>query len=334
MALFCIQNLFKQYGTKTKFNALNGISLDVNEGDIFGIIGLSGAGKSTLIRCMNMLEKPTSGKVLFDSGSEQFGNVDITTLNYGKLCKVRKSMGMIFQGFNLLSQRNVIKNVELPLEIAHNKNAETKEYAEKLLDIVGLKDKRNAYPSQLSGGQKQRVAIARALVNKPKVLLCDEPTSALDPETTKDILELLRNLNKQLGITIVIITHEMSVIERLCTRVAILDKGQIVESGAVKDVFANPQTQIAKDLILHDADNEPVLEHGMVRIVFDGNVNQPVISTLALELGVHVNISFASTKDIDGKTYGQMIVKLPDDKTKYDLAIKYFEEQKIVVEVI
>jgi len=332
--IYDIQNLYKTYGTTDKLHALNGVSLSVYRGEIFGIIGLSGAGKSTLIRCMNMLESPSSGNIFFDSGTTEPNLVDITELSFGQLSNLRKNIGMIFQGFNLLNQRTVIKNVYLPLEIAHNKNDITKQYAQNLLDLVGLSDKQNAYPSMLSGGQKQRVAIARALANRPKVLLCDEPTSALDPETTKGILALLKEINRELGITVVIITHEMSVIERICNRVAILDKGVVVECGNVNQIFTSPKTQIAKDLILKDGDNAPTLQKGMARIIFDGNANQPIISSLSLRLKVPINISFASTKEIDGKTYGQMIVKLPDNDDEKNLALEYFKENGISVEVL
>lgn len=327
--IYDIQNITKTFGSAKKFQALNGVSLQIQKGDSQGIIGLSGAGKSTLIRCMNMLETPTSGRILFDISPN---TVDITTLNHSQLVKIRKNIGMIFQGFNLLNQRTVIKNIYLPLEISHSLTPQNKDYAQKLLELVGLQDKKNAYPSTLSGGQKQRVAIARALVGRPKVLLCDEPTSALDPETTKGILQLLKNINTELGITIVIITHEMGVIEKLCNQVAILDKGKIVEQGLVSQIFSNPQTQIAKDLVLKEG--IPTLQDGMARIIFDGNVGEPIISTLTLQLGIPINIFFASTKEIDGKTYGQMIVKLPPNQTDKQKVMDFFATNHITVETI
>jgi len=338
--IYDIQNINKSFGKPSdKFHALNGVSLQISKGDCYGIIGLSGAGKSTLIRCMNMLEQPTSGSILFDNSQSddtddntaQNNLIDITKLNYSQLSPIRKNIGMIFQSFNLLNQRTVLKNIYLPLQISHSLTASNKAYAEQLLQLVDLQDKKKAYPSTLSGGQKQRVAIARALVTRPKVLLCDEPTSALDPETTKGILKLLKDINTKFGITIVIITHEMSVVERLCNKVTILDKGSVVEQGAVGQIFANPQTQIAKDLVQKESD-APALQEGMARIIFDGNVDAPVVSSLSLQLGIPISIFFAQTKEIDGKTYGQMIVKLPNDNQDRQRAIEFFASNNIIVE--
>lgn len=236
-------NLSKTYSGKgTKVEAIKNINLTINKGDIFGIIGLSGAGKSTLVRCINFLEKPTTGQVIFDGK-------DLGRLSEKELLKTRHSIGMIFQGFNLFSQRTALKNVCYPLEITGVKKKEAKKRARELLKVVGLSDRESSYPSQLSGGQKQRVAIARALATNPKVLLCDEATSALDPNTTSQILELLKEISHSLGVTIVIITHEMKVIEQICNRVAVIDKSEIVETGEVKEVFLKPKSQIAKELI-------------------------------------------------------------------------------------
>ena len=242
-----LQSLGKTYRTADReIVALEDISLTVRDGEIFGIIGLSGAGKSTLVRCINLLERPTSGRVLIDGR-------EITALPRKQLLKLRQSIGMIFQGFNLLEQRTVLHNVTFPLEVSGLRRSEAKARATELLELVGLSDRADSYPSQLSGGQKQRVAIARALATNPKYLLCDEATSALDPNTTRSILELLAEINKQMGVTIVIITHEMKVIDRICDRVAVLDQSRVVEEGAVSEVFTNPRSTIAKELILPDS---------------------------------------------------------------------------------
>ena len=239
-----IKHLNKTYRTADKdIVALEDINLTINDGEIFGIIGLSGAGKSTLVRCINLLEQPSAGEVIVDGES-------ITALPRRELLKLRRSIGMIFQGFNLLEQRSVLRNVCFPLEIAGVKKKEAKERAMELLSLVGLADRAEAYPSQLSGGQKQRVAIARALATKPKYLLCDEATSALDPTTTRAILELLREINETLGVTIIVITHEMKVIDQICDRVAVIDHSRIAEEGKVSEVFTNPRSQIARDLII------------------------------------------------------------------------------------
>lgn len=289
--------------------ALKDINITINDGEIFGIIGLSGAGKSTLIRCINFLERPTSGQVIIDGQ-------DLGQLSKKELLKTRQNIGMIFQGFNLLSQRNVIKNICFPLEIAGMKKADAIKRAEELLELVGLSDKAKAYPSQLSGGQKQRVAIARALAAKTKYLLCDEATSALDPDTTSSVLELLKKINQTLGVTIIVITHEMKVIDKICDRVAVLDNSTVSELGNVRDVFANPQSDIARKLVLPEAKTVDTISVGKkIRIVFNGeNSAKPVIANLILECGVPVNILHADTKDIDGKAYGQILLGLPDDE--------------------
>ena len=304
--------------------ALKDINITINNGEIFGIIGLSGAGKSTLIRCINFLEKPTSGKVIIDGQN-------LGELSKKELLKTRQNIGMIFQGFNLLSQRNVIKNICYPLEIAGVKKADAKKRAEELLELVGLTDKAKAYPSQLSGGQKQRVAIARALAAKTSYLLCDEATSALDPDTTSSILELMRKINKTLGVTIVVITHEMKVIDKICDRVAVLDQSTVAEIGNVRDVFASPKSAIAKKLVLPEAKAVDEITGGKkIRIVFNGeNSFKPVIANLVLECGIPVNILHADTKDIDGKAYGQILLGLPDDEKSAERIRAYLNANEI-----
>ena len=303
-----IKNMGKTFDSAAgKIVALDGINLTIEDGEIFGIIGLSGAGKSTLVRCINLLERPTEGAVIVD------GN-DLMKLPQKELLRMRRSIGMIFQGFNLLEQRNVMGNVCYPLEIAGVPKQEAKKRAEELIALVGLSDRIKSYPSQLSGGQKQRVAIARALATNPRYLLCDEATSALDPNTTKSILSLLKQINETMGVTIVVITHEMKVIDSICDRVAVIDKSKIAEIGRVSDVFTNPQSDIARELILpgnHTAEN--VTEGTKLRIVFDGKEStEPIIANLILESGVPINILFADTKDIEGKAVGQMLIQVPE----------------------
>lgn len=319
-----LKNLGKTY--KTSYGsivALDDINLTVNDGSIFGIIGLSGAGKSTLVRCINLLERPTSGDVLLDGKS-------LMHLSQKELLKVRQSIGMIFQGFNLLEQRNVLKNVCYPMEIAGEKKDASIKRAKELLKLVGLSDRENSYPSQLSGGQKQRVAIARALATNPKYLLCDEATSALDPNTTQSILSLLKDINKNLGVTIIVITHEMKVIDSICDYVAVIDKSRIAEFGKVSDVFANPKSDIACELILPHCAIHTISGKRKIRIVFDGEAsNKPVISEMVLCAQAPVNIMFADTKDIDGTAYGQMIVELPDDASGAEKIISWLKGNNI-----
>ncbi|NLX77020.1 MAG: methionine ABC transporter ATP-binding protein [Clostridiaceae bacterium] len=323
--MISLRNLSKTFETSEgKIEVLKNISLDINKGEIFGIIGLSGAGKSTLVRCINLLEKPTSGDIIFDG-------MNMRDLRPRELLKVRQSIGMVFQSFNLLSQRTALKNVCYPLEIARVSRVEAREKAVKLLELVGLSDKLNAYPSQLSGGQKQRVAIARALATEPKVLLCDEITSALDPNTTRSILELLQDINRKLGVTILIITHEMEVIEQICNRVAVIHEGVVVETGEVKEVFLRPRSETAKQLILPKG-SEIYRDTGKrcLRIVFDGNsAFEPVISNMTLECRAVVNILYANTKAIDGKAYGEMLLQLPDDDISIKRILAYLDDRGI-----
>lgn len=328
--IISIRALEKTFESKTgRVKALENIDLDIYEGEVFGIIGLSGAGKSTLVRCMNFLERPSRGTVFFDGK-------DLSRLSKKELLKARQSMGMIFQQFNLLMQRNSIENICFPLEIIGMEKAKAEKRAYELLDVVGLSDKAKAYPSQLSGGQKQRVAIARALATNPKVLLCDEATSALDPATTRSILGLLKQINKDMGLTIVIITHEMSVIEEICQRLAIIDDSNIVEMGSVIDIFTNPQTEIAKKFAYPGGERpDRPIGNRSVQIIFDGNSSfEPVLANTILECKAPVNIMFADTKNIDGKAFGQMIIQLPEDENLSNKVLAYLKTQDIIVKEV
>lgn len=309
--------------------AVRDVSLKIEKGDIYGIIGLSGAGKSTLVRCINFLEVPTSGEVLYKGTS-------LGSLSKKELLNTRRSISMIFQSFNLLAQRTALKNVCYPLEIAGIPKKKAVERAKKLLTIVGLEDRMESYPAQLSGGQKQRVAIARALATDPEVLLCDEATSALDPNTTHSILDLLKNINETMGVTIIVITHEMKVVEQICNRVAVLDHGSVVEEGFVKDIFLAPQSSVARDLILPKGSEALSTPDGVtIRIVFDGQSSyEPVISNLSLECHVAVNILGADTKDIGGKAYGQMLLQLPDDEGSVKRIYNYLDTHGIKFEEV
>ena len=320
-----VEGLNKTFKTSQgKIVALDDINLSINEGEIFGIIGLSGAGKSTLVRCINLLEKPTEGKVIFDGQN-------LTDLKSKELLKARQSIGMIFQNFNLLEQRTAIKNICYPMEIAGFSKKDTLKRAEELLELVGLSDRAKSYPSQLSGGQKQRVAIARALATNPKVLLCDEATSALDPNTTQSILSLLKEINRTLKVTVIIITHEMSVIEKVCNRVAVIDNSKIVEIGDVKKIFTNPESEIAKQLILPKWESRvKLVSDRSLRLIFDGNSSfEPIISNMALKFGVSVNILFADTRNIDGKAFGQMLIQLPEDENAVSRIKAYLDSRNI-----
>ena len=331
--VFELKDVTKIYENEGKeFTALKNVSLDIYEGEIFGIIGMSGAGKSTLVRTLNRLEEIDSGEVLF------YGK-DIGKLKAGELRNVRQEISMIFQGFNLLMQKTVLENVMLPLRIAGVGRAERKKKALEMLRVVGLEEKRKAYPSQLSGGQRQRVAIARALTNDPKVLLCDEATSALDPKITGEILDLLRDINRTRKLTVVIITHEMSIVEKICDRVAIIDNGNLAEIGDVIDVFESPKSEAAKRLVFRGDDNlgenefdVPRSNRKLVRIVFDGlEANRPIISNLVEDTGKKVNILSANTKSVGGIGYGQMVVELPESKSDQDIVLKYFRKSGLTV---
>ena len=319
--MIAIRGLTKTFGTGSDaVTALRDIDLSVRAGEIFGIIGLSGAGKSTLVRCMNYLEHPTEGSVTVDGKK-------LGALNKKELLNARRGIGMIFQQFNLLMQKTALDNICFPLEIAGVSRKDAIDRARELLKLVDLEDREKAYPAQLSGGQKQRVAIARALAPSPKVLLCDEATSALDPTTTRSILSLLKEINRTLGITIVVITHEMSVIEEICDRVAIIDHSRIAEVGEVSDIFMNPKTEIAKRLLYASGRlGEEVLGERCLRIIFDGTqTSSPVICGMVLECGAPVNILFADTKTIEGKMHGYTLIQLPENRELGDKMKKYLD---------
>ncbi|MEQ2472114.1 methionine ABC transporter ATP-binding protein [Laedolimicola intestinihominis] len=317
-----IKDLTKEFQTADgTVEALRNVNLNIQDGDIYGIIGMSGAGKSTLVRCINMLERPTKGQVLIDGQ-------DIAKLSDKELRAVRRDVTMIFQGFNLLMQRTCLKNICFPLELIGMDKEKAKKRALELLDVVGLPDKANAYPAQLSGGQQQRIAIARALATDPKVLLCDEATSALDPKTTHAILELIRDINERLGITVIIITHQMSVVEEICNRVAILDSGSVVEEGVVSEVFSSPKSKAAKRLVFPDGADEILEEvpgERRIRVVFSGAVasREPLIAKMAIDEQITASILGASTKSIGDKAYGNMLLGLPDDDDVVKRAISY-----------
>lgn len=318
--VFELKNVFKTYKNDGKeFTALKDVSLDVREGEIFGIIGMSGAGKSTLVRTLNRLEEVTSGTV-------KFYDKDLSSLKAGELREVRHSISMIFQGFNLVNQRTVLANVEQPLRIAGVPRKERKEKARQMLEIVGLSEKADVFPARLSGGQKQRVAIARALAADPKVLLCDEATSALDPKITGEILDLLKKINHERKLTIVIITHEMAVVEKICDRVAIIDDGNLAEIGAVRDVFSNPRSKAAKKLVFPANPFDPSDPSGkVIRLVFDGTQSSvPFIANLVEQTGLKVNILSANTKSVGGIGFGQMILELPESEDDQKTIIDFF----------
>lgn len=319
-------DLCKTYHSdKGAFKALNNVNLKIDDGDVFGVIGLSGAGKSTLVRCINLLERPTSGKVLIDG-------VDLLSLNKEELRKIRRKVSMIFQQFNLLQQRTVLKNVELAGELYNV--PERKQKAIELLETVGLGDKLSSYPSELSGGQQQRVAIARALMTDPKILLCDEATSALDPETTKSILDLLKQLNKKLGLTVVIISHQMSVIEAICNKVAVIDNAEVITQGYLQDVFLSPKHPIAKKLIYSGKINIDVKGEKLVKLIFEGDTDEPIITNIIQECNILLSIIYAETKLINDKIYGQTVFRLP----YYDEDIKnlcdYLDKKGVTYEEV
>ena len=320
-----IRNLSKTFASPDgEVRALENVSLTVGDGEIFGIIGMSGAGKSTLVRCINLLERPTDGQVLLDG-------VNVATLSPKELREKRREVSMIFQSFNLLQQRTCLKNVTLPLELAGVPKRRAKERALELLTRVGLPEKAKSYPSQLSGGQQQRVAIARALASDPKILLCDEATSALDPKTTSQILSLIREINRELGLTVIVITHQMSVVEDICDRVAILDKGTVAEVGKVAEVFSRPKSRAARRLVFPDGfelNEGDSASEGCIRVVFGGveATEKPLIATMAIERGIVASILNASTKTIEGRTYGSMLLSLPNGRKDVERALSYIAE--------
>ena len=335
MSSILIQDVSKTFETKDgSVQALNHVSLSIETGDIYGIIGMSGAGKSTLVRCMNLLEVPSEGKVLIDGKS-------LSEFSPKELRKEREKIGMIFQHFNLLMQKNVLENVCFPLYIQGKKKAEARAKALELLEIVGLADRAKAYPAQLSGGQKQRVAIARALASDPQILLCDEATSALDPQTTSSILELLQDINQKFGITIVIITHQMSVVREICTHVAIMKDGEVKEQGLVEEIFSHPKSQVAKELISKDSGNDveskkltqsEIQDGEIVRIVFSENsAFEPVIANLILTFHEPVNILKANTKNVGGVAKGEMILQFMSDSTNVPEMKKFLTERGLEI---
>ena len=315
-----IRSLSKTFGSgDNQVSALKDVSIGIQPGEIFGIIGLSGAGKSTLVRCINLLERPDQGKVLFHG-------MDLMGLKEKELRLQRRKISMIFQSFNLLDQRTSLDNICFPLELQGVPKKEARKRALELLETVGLPDKANAYPVQLSGGQKQRIAIARALASDPEVLLCDEATSALDPQTTDSILKLLQKINRERGITVIIITHDMSVIEQICHRVAILDHGDVAEIGAVEDVFSNPKSDAGRRLVSPEGAALPLStwQGPVARIAFKGNASaDPIIASLALDLGIKVSILGADTRNVDGKAFGTMLVSLPEDPDRRKTVMEY-----------
>jgi D-methionine transport system ATP-binding protein len=341
--MIILENVTKTYTSKRgDIQALKSTNLHIKPGEIFGIIGLSGAGKSTLVRCINMLETPTTGKVTVD-GKE------LTAMSATELRKARQNIGMIFQHFNLLASRTVYDNVAFPLEIQGMDKAGIAKKVDALLDLVGLKDRSNHYPSQLSGGQKQRVGIARALASDPKVLLCDEATSALDPQTTKSILDLLKDINKRLHITIVLITHQMQVVKEICDRVAVIENGEIIEEGTMFDIFTNPQKATTKEFVSSIQNNElpdmiknlPMTNtytegsHPLIRLSFIGeSAGEPIISTLIKKYDVDVNILVANLESIKDTPYGTLLIALEGDSEHIKNAMNFMTDRKLKVEVI
>ena len=338
-----LQHIDKIYHTSSgDLHALKDINLTINEGEIFGIIGLSGAGKSTLVRCINMLEKPTSGKVIVD-GQE------MTALGEEQLRKARQNIGMIFQHFNLLSSRTVFGNIAFPLEIQGLDKAAIQKKVEPLLDLVGLKDRADHYPSQLSGGQKQRVGIARALASDPKVLLCDEATSALDPQTTESILNLLRDINKRLHITIVMITHQMNVVKEICDRVAVIENGEIIEQGSMVDIFTNPQKATTREFVASIQHNDlpdfvrkldihkdyKAGDKALVSLSFIGDsAGEPIVSVLLKEYDTNVNILTANIENLQDTPFGTLLIEVEGDEAHLKKALDYLHERKVKDEVI
>ena len=325
-----LRNISKTFQTSDgTVEALKNVTLTVSDGDIYGIIGMSGAGKSTLVRCINMLERPTSGQILINGES-------LSELSNSELRERRRKMTMIFQGFNLLMQRNCLDNICFPLELSGMKKKDARKKAAELLNTVGLPDKGKAYPAQLSGGQQQRIAIARALATNPEILLCDEATSALDPKTTQSILELIQKINRELGITVIVITHQMSVVEKICNKVAILDGGYVAEEGDVSEVFTNPQSDAAKRLVFPNGSGEDVPEFasdGVIRIVYNGAkvADTPLIAKMAMENGIAANILAAQTKCISDKVFGNMLLDISGGSDEIQKAIDYLQNTPNII---
>lgn len=338
-----LENVSKTFTDSNKeVHAVNNVSLTINDGDIFGIIGFSGAGKSTLVRCINLLERPTDGKVFVD-------DAEITALSGKELRKARKKIGMIFQHFNLMPSRTIFGNVAYPLRGSGLSKEEIKEKVHHLLELVGISEKENAFPSQLSGGQKQRVAIARALANDPNILLCDEATSALDPQTTKSILKLLQQLNQTLGITVVVITHEMAVVKEICNRVAVMDHGDVVEEGEVFHVFASPKEPLTRSFIKTTSNLQKIEEliaadspvvatkkgELIVRLSYvEKNTSEPLISTVTQKFGIILNIVFADVEIVQNAPIGGTVAIVSGESSRIDEALQYLRDKNVGVEVI
>ena len=338
-----LENVSKTFTDSNKeVHAVNNVSLTINDGDIFGIIGFSGAGKSTLVRCINLLEKPTEGKVFVD-------DAEITALSGKELRKARKKIGMIFQHFDLMPSRTIFGNVAYPLRGSGFSKEEIKEKVHHLLELVGISEKENAFPSQLSGGQKQRVAIARALANDPNILLCDEATSALDPQTTKSILKLLQQLNQTLGITVVVITHEMAVVKEICNRVAVMDHGDVVEEGEVFHVFASPKEPLTRSFIKTTSNLQKIEEliaadfpvvatkkgELIVRLTYvEKNTSEPLISTVTQKFGIILNIVFADVEIVQNAPIGGTVAIVSGEGSRIDEALQYLRDKNVGVEVI
>lgn len=338
-----LENVSKTFTDSNKeVHAVNNVSLTINDGDIFGIIGFSGAGKSTLVRCINLLEKPTDGKVFVD-------DAEITALSGKELRKARKKIGMIFQHFNLMPSRTIFGNVAYPLRGSGLSKEEIKEKVHHLLELVGISEKENAFPSQLSGGQKQRVAIARALANDPNILLCDEATSALDPQTTKSILKLLQQLNQTLGIIVVVITHEMAVVKEICNRVAVMDHGDVVEEGEVFHVFASPKEPLTRSFIKTTSNLQKIEEliaadspvvatkkgELIVRLSYvEKNTSEPLISTVTQKFGIILNIVFADVEIVQNAPIGGTVAIVSGESSRIDEALQYLRDKNVGVEVI
>lgn len=338
--MIIFEGITKVYkGTSKEVRALDGVDLHVEKGDIYGVIGSSGAGKSSLIRCVNLLERPTTGKVIVN-------NQNLVELSAKKLREEKRNIGMVFQHFNLLNSKTVFTNVAMPLLLTKTPKQQVKERVEELLDFVGLGDKANSYPDQLSGGQKQRIGIARALATNPSILLCDEATSALDPQTTESILELLKKINQEYNITILIITHEMGVIRDICNKVAVLDQGKIVESGSVFEVFAQPKTEIARnfvssvmqddipDSIYHLIENQPGINQ-IFRVVFIGeSASEPLLSQVAKKFDIEVNVLFGNITELQGKPFGNLIVSFGGKEDEINRVTKFIKDQKVTIEEV
>ncbi|MEG0332222.1 MAG: methionine ABC transporter ATP-binding protein [Clostridium sp.] len=337
-----IKNLSKVYTSGGQaVEALKDINLHIEKGDIYGIIGLSGAGKSSLVRCINLLEKPTSGEILVNSLLGD-STIDITKISKQELREARRKIGMIFQHFNLLMNSTVYENVAFPLKLCKKPKSEIDKKVNELLEVVGLSDKKDVYPSMLSGGQKQRVGIARALANNPEIILCDEATSALDPTTTESILSLIKDINEKYNITVVVITHEMDVIKKLCNKVAVLERGIVVEKGNVIDVFSDPKTKTSRDFLKDMVLEAPVEvvntlknDEKLLRLFFKGNeTNEPIVSRLSRTFDLDISIIAGNIETIQGVQLGNLIIKVTGDNDKIDKALNYLNDIKLKVEVI